>query len=212
MTKSLWTSPVATVAVLGVALAGAVAGCGDDDDDDAGTTTAAPVTTEAPEPTASPDSTPAPETTATPDTTSAPETTAPGEVVVADFNGAWEAASFVVTSQDDPSVTLDVIALGVVLTADADVDGNITGQAEVPEAFGGPITLDFTATFEVVDQETMAVAFVPNIPPLLTSFTGPFTFDGETLTITDENAVFDFDDGNGEVPAIAVTTLVTTPG
>ena len=204
MTKSMWTSPLATVAVLAVALAGAVAGCGDDDD--AGTTTSAPVTTEAPEPTT------APETTAAPDTTPVPETTAPGGVVVADFEGAWEAASFVVTSQDDPSVTLDVIALGVVHTADADVDGNITGQAEVPEAFGGPMTLEFTATFEVVDQESMAVAFVPNIPPLLTSFTGPFTFDGQTLTITDENSVFDFDNGNGEVPAIAVTTLVMTAG
>ena len=199
MKKSMWTSPLATAAVLAVALTGAVAGCGDDDD--AGSTTTAPVTTTA-----------APEPTAAPDTTSAPETTTPGGVVVADFEGAWEAASFVVTSQDDPSVTLDVIALGVVLNADADVDGNITGQAEVPEAFGGPLTLDFTATFEVVDQESMAVAFVPNIPPLLTSFTGPFTFDGQTLTITDEYAVFDFDYGNGEVPAIAVTTLVMTTG
>ena len=206
MKKSMWTSPLATAAVLAVALAGAVAGCGDDDD--AGSTTTAPVTT-----TAAPvTTTAAPEPTAAPDTTSAPETTTPGGVVVADFEGAWEAASFVVTSQDDPSVTLDVIALGVVLNADADVDGNITGQAEVPEAFGGPLTLDFTATFEVVDQESMAVAFVPNIPPLLTSFTGPFTFDGQTLTITDENAVFDFDNGNGEVPAIAVTTLVMTTG
>lgn len=202
MAKSLWAVRVAAAAVLGVALAGAVTGCGDDDD--ASTTTAAAETTEAPETTA------APETTEAPETTAAPVTTAPAGVVVADFEGAWEAASFTVTSQDDPSVTLDVIALGVVLTADADADGNITGQAEVPEALGGPLALDFTATFEVVDQESMAVAFVPNIPPLLTSFTGPFTFDGETLTIIDENAVFDFDDGEGEVPAISVTTLVKT--
>ena len=102
-------------------------------------------------------------------------------------------------------MTLDVIALGVVLTPDA--DGNITGQAEVPEAFGGPLTLEFTATFDVVDQETMTVTSVPDIAPLLTSFRGPFTFDGQALTIIDENAVFDFDDGNGDVPATAVTTL-----
>ncbi len=132
------------------------------------------------------------------------------DVVVADFEGSWEAASFVVTSQDDPAVTLDVIALGVALAAGADADGNVTGQAELPEALGGPLTLDFAGVFDVVDQETMTVSFDPDIPPLLTSFTGPFTFDGQTLTIVDENTVFDFDDGNGEVTATAVTTLVMT--
>jgi hypothetical protein len=107
-------------------------------------------------------------------------------------------------------VTLDVIALGVVLTAGADAEGNVTGQAELPEALGGPVTLDFAMGFEVVDQETMAVSFDPEIPPLLTSSSGPFTFDGQTLTIVDENAMFDFDDGNGAVPVTAVTTLVMT--
>lgn len=140
-----------------------------------------------------------------------PATTMPAtDVVASDFEGAWEAASFVVTSHDDPSVTLDVIALGVALTAEVDPEGNISGEAGVPEGLGGPLTLGFAGTFDVVDRETMSVAFVPEIPPLLTSFTGPFMFDGQTLVIVDENAMFDFDDGNGEVPATAVTTLVRT--
>lgn len=127
---------------------------------------------------------------------------------LADLEGSWEATSFTVTSNGDPALSIDVVALGATVTAETDDAGNLTGLLGVPEAFGGgPEPVTFSASFEILDEETMATTFDEEIPPLLTSFTGPFTFDGDTLTITDEEASFDFLDGGGLVSATAVTVL-----
>ena len=65
----------------------------------------------------------------------------------------------------------------------------------IPAALGGPAELPFAATLVIEDQETLTINFAQEIPPLITSYTGPFEFDGDTLTSTDENAVYDFGDG-----------------
>jgi len=181
-------------------MAVAAVGCGDDDSADDTTPTA---TTEAV--TTTEEATTTTEEVAT--TTEQTTTVAADEIDVSDFEGSWEATSYAITSKDDPSVTIDVVAAGAVLTAETDATGNLSGQVEVPEALGGPLTLDFAATFVLVDQETMTVTFNPEIPPLLTSFTGPFSVDETTMTLQDDGTVFDFGDGAGEVPATAEVVL-----
>lgn len=129
------------------------------------------------------------------------------DVSVGDFEGSWEATSFTITPADSPEFSLDAVAMGVTLEASVDDAGALTGVLEVPELLGGPATLDFGGEFVLEDQETLTLSFTPEIPPLLTSFSGPFTLSDDTLTITDENAVFDFGDGNGEVAVTAVVVV-----
>jgi hypothetical protein len=177
-----------------------VVGCGDDDEAD---DTTAPAATEDVTTTEEASTAEQPAATTEPTTTVAAD-----EVEVSDFEGSWEATSYAITSQADPSVTIDVIAAGAVMTAEADAEGGLTGEVDVPEALGGPLTLDFAATLVVVDQATMTVTFDPEIPPLLTNMTGPFVFDEPTVTLQDEDTVFDFGDGAGEVPVAAQVVLV----
>ena len=192
----MMTRGVSVVALVSLVAVSAV-GCGGDDEAD---DTTAPAATDAVTTTEE-----AATTTEEPVTTTE-QTTAADGIDVSDFQGSWEATSYEVTSKDDPSVTIDVIAAGAVLTAQTGPTGNLDGQVEIPEALGGPLTLDFAATFVLVDQETMTVTFDPEIPPLLTNFTGPFGLDETTMTLQDNDAVFDF--GSGEVPAIAEVVLV----
>lgn len=132
-----------------------------------------------------------------------------GDVTVGDFEGSWEASSFTMTSAEDPEQSMDLVGLGASFLADVDAEGTIDGAVGIPAALGGPAELPLAATFVIEDQETLTVNFEPEIPPLLTSYTGPFELDGDTLTTTDENAVFDFGDGN-PVAAIAVIVLQRT--
>jgi hypothetical protein len=69
-----------------------------------------------------------------------------------------------------------------------------------------PQTLPFNGTVALESQETVTVTFDQEFPPLLTSFTGPFSLEGNTLTLTDENAEFDF--GEGLEPATAEAVFV----
>jgi hypothetical protein len=202
MRTSKLLKSAASVAALAGLLVVSAAGCGDDDD--AADDTTAPASTEAV--TTTEDTATTTEDVAT--TTEQTTTVAADEIDVSDFEGSWEATSYAITSKADPAVTIDVIAAGAVLTAQTDTAGNLSGQVDVPEALGGPLTLDFAATFVLVDQETMAVTFDPEIPPLLTDFTGPFGLDETTMTLQDDDAVFDFGDGAGEVPATAEVVLV----
>jgi hypothetical protein len=128
------------------------------------------------------------------------------DVTVADFEGVWEATSYSVTSIDDPALSVDVVELGAGFAAEADAEGNIEGVVAVPAALGGPADLPFAATFVLEDQETLSLLFAQELPPLLTSYSGPFDLDGDTLTSTDENAVYDFGDGN-MTPATAVIIM-----
>lgn len=199
-TPKMMTRLVSVVALASLVAVSAV-GCGDDDEADDTTAPAATDTVTTTEDAAT--------TTEEPATTTEQTTTvAADEIEVSDFEGSWEASSYELTSQDDPSVTIDIIAAGAVLTARTGSTGDLIGQVEIPEALGGPLTLDFAATFVLVDQETMTVTFDPEIPPLLTDFTGPFGLDETTMTLQDNDAVFDFGDGAGEVPAIAEVVLV----
>ena len=126
-------------------------------------------------------------------------------ITLKDFEGSWEATSFVITSIDDPSTSLGLIAAGGAFTLVVDDSGNGEGSVVLPEALGG-ITLPFIGSVELVDQETIRVTFDQEIPPLLTNFAGPLMLEGDTMTVTDESSTFDF--GTGEVPVTGTFILV----
>jgi hypothetical protein len=130
-------------------------------------------------------------------------TTTEAELSLSEFEGSWTASSYTVTANDDPTKTVDLVATGATLTGETDDAGNLAGTLTLPPPLGGPDPLTFDATFTLEDPETLTVAFDPEIPPLLTGFTGPFTLEADTLTLTDTSGTFDFGDGGGEV---SVTT------
>ena len=129
------------------------------------------------------------------------------DVTLADFEGVWTGVSYTLTANDDPSLSVELISMGATVTFDTGDSGNASGTFGVPEAFGGPLELPVDATFELEDQETMTVTFEEEIPPLLTSYTGPFELEGDTMTLTDENASFELTEGAGPVPVTAVAVF-----
>jgi hypothetical protein len=54
----------------------------------------------------------------------------------------------------------------------------------------------------------VTVTFTPDIEPYLTGFTGSFTFEDDTITMTDEDATFDFDGDGTDEPVTAEVVLV----
>lgn len=127
--------------------------------------------------------------------------TEPEQITLADLAGLWEAQSYELTSNAAPEISMDLVVLGGSFTIDADATGDFTGTAGIPEAVGGPLTLPFLGTFELVTQDSMRVTFNPEIPPFLTNFTGWFELSGNTMHMIDENTSFDFDQDGVEEPA-----------
>ena len=127
--------------------------------------------------------------------------TEPEQITLADLAGYWEAQSYEVTSNAASEISFDLVTLGGAFTIDADDTGDFSGTAEIPEAMGGPLTLPFQGTFELVTQDSMRVTFDPEIPPFLTNFTGWFELSGNTMHMLDENTSFDFDQDGVEEPA-----------
>jgi hypothetical protein len=58
----------------------------------------------------------------------------------------------------------------------------------------------------------MTIAFTPEVPPLLTNTRGYFTLDGNEYTLTDEDALFDFDGDEVPEPASAYIEIERTGG
>jgi hypothetical protein len=131
----------------------------------------------------------------------------PAGLTLADFEGSWVATQYKVTSQAAPQVFLELIMLGGTFTMEADDTGAFTGQAEIPEVLGGPLTLPFQGVFQLVTQDSIAATFNPEIPPFLTDFTAWFELEGNTLQLIDENTTFDFEPDGQEDPAIFEGTM-----
>lgn len=127
------------------------------------------------------------------------------EITEADFEGSWTGLEYTITPKDDPAAAMELIAAGASFMLEVDDEGNFSGEMEIPAVLGGPLTIPAQGTFEVVDQETLRMTFNPEVPPFLTSYTGPFELDGDILTLTDESSTFDF--GAGEVPVTTVGKL-----
>ena len=136
----------------------------------------------------------------------------PAIIFTEDFEGFWEATSYTVTSDADPQISIDTIDEGATFVFDVNATGEAIGTAFIPAAFAGQDTTfeDFGASFELIYQNEMAIVFTPEEPPFLTNTQGSFTLVGDTFTLTDENAVFDFDGDQVPEPADAVVVMERT--
>jgi len=140
------------------------------------------------------------------------DTRGPSVIFVSDFEGYWEVTSYKVTSVASPDTSMDAVAMGATFGFDLDEDGQFLGDAFIPEALAGQdiVISDSPGYFYLVTQDTVQVAFTPEIPPFLTDFTGAFTMDADTMSVIDENATFDFDGDQVEEAAIFEGTMVRT--
>lgn len=121
------------------------------------------------------------------------------DITVGDLEGSWQASSVAITANDDPTAAMDLIAVGGTLLLETDESGRTEASLTLPAAAGGPADLTAIGQFELIDQETLGVDWEQEIPPMLIDYSGSFTLDGDTLTVTDENSMFDF--GSGVVPS-----------
>lgn len=121
------------------------------------------------------------------------------DVTLADFAGVWDAISYRVTSKANPAMTMDPIAVGGSMIATIDTEGRVTGTATMPDPAAGLVTLSWTAQITLLDQETIAIDFQPDIPPLLVDDTATFDLSGDTLVLENDDSTFDWDgDGTPE--------------
>lgn len=139
--------------------------------------------------------------------------TEPDGISAADFAGSWEVTSFVVTSHDDPNLSSDLIAGGAAIHVAVQPSGSFSGAAVIPGELVsipeiGVVTVPLAGVVRVVDQETLVVEFVPQIPPVFTTWNAEFTLIGDVLTAVDTDAEFDFGDDSTWDRAIFQTTMV----
>jgi hypothetical protein len=123
-----------------------------------------------------------------------------------DLAGTWEITEFSMTSAGDPAVTFDLIALGGSAHLGLQASGNFTGTAVIPGLLvgvpqGGPITLPLAGVVRLVDGVTLRIDFIPEIPPVFTALEAGFTLEGNSLTVVDEAATYDFDNDGAREPA-----------
>jgi len=117
---------------------------------------------------------------------------------VADLVGTWEATSFLWVSDADANVTFELVGAGgsfaLVIAADGSFTGNFAMGTEV-ETFAGTIS---------ISGSNLVITDDPDIdgPSTLA-----FTLDGNTLTMTDNDETFDFDDDGVEEDANSVMVL-----
>jgi len=137
----------------------------------------------------------------------------PDLIEISDFEGEWVITQYKATWKDVPSVSLELISLGGAMEFDLDEAGEFTGRAFIPASLAG-MTLELAAqgNMEIVTQDTIQVSFAPEQPPFLTGFRGAFTLSGNTVTLYDENAEFDFDGDMQMDPSIFEGTMVKNDG
>jgi hypothetical protein len=137
----------------------------------------------------------------------------PPIIFTADFEGHWEATGYTVTSNANPMVSINTIDEGAEFVFDVGTDGTALIDVSIPGSLTGGEDVDLTdvpGAFQLDYQDTMTIAFTPEIPPFLTNTRGHFAFEGDECTLTDENTYFDF--GEGPVPATAVVEVERTSG
>lgn len=126
-------------------------------------------------------------------------------LTIADFAGTWAAALFRLTSVENTLNAFELIALGGSLTVTVAADGTFTGSATGIDLTAVPptmTTIPLSGQFVLVDQTTLTIDFIPEVPPFFTDETMTFTLEGNTLALHDDATTFDFDGNGTEDPAI----------
>ncbi len=120
-----------------------------------------------------------------------------GSATPADLVGQWIANAYTVTSVADPTMSSELIALGMTLTitfTETSYTGVVTFPGEPQEDFSGTYTIEGQSLIldEVgeVDLETMAYSLV-----------------GSILTLSGDDDSYDFDDDGQEEPVTFVIVL-----
>ena len=126
--------------------------------------------------------------------------TGPDEITIADLVGSWTAASLVFTNNADPGQTFDVVAAG--------------GETRMTVLDHGGARIWFTLG-DFSDEWDAQLGLSGNTlsatPAEATRSARAWTvsLDGNVLTLTDENASFDFTlNGGAEIPVTEVVVFV----
>ena len=126
----------------------------------------------------------------------------PGEAVtIDDFVGSWNATSYVVTNNSDPSVELNLIAL------DAEFRFTMLEKGRVRTWFTlGTYSDEWDSQAELTDNGTLVLTPAETARGVDTL---DYVIDNNTLELTNHNASFDFTlTGATEVPATSVMMFV----
>lgn len=138
--------------------------------------------------------------------------TEPDELTIADLAGSWQGTQFSVTSQANPALVFDLISSGGSVNVSVQTQGTFTGTASLPgDLIGSPelgvITVPLAGVMRLMNEATLRIDYIPEIPPIFTTMDPEFTLNGNSLTIIDDTADFDFDGDGVEEPAIFRGTL-----
>jgi len=136
----------------------------------------------------------------------------PALLKISDLEGSWNTTTYTVTSRTGEKVTIDLIELGAAFSFEVADDGSFEGRFFLPAAMKhfppqGKQEETPAGDFALIDQDTILINVMPDIPPLLTDTRGAFTLDGKTLSFTDTDAMLDLDGDQQPDPAIAEATL-----
>jgi hypothetical protein len=129
---------------------------------------------------------------------------APEDTVFDRLAGSWRGTEFVVSSLADPSISMNLVEMGGGLDLDFTPAGAFSGSAVLPGAVAGLpglITIPLSGVVKLVDEETLRIDFVPEVPPVFSTFTTTFTLDEHRFEIVDPGSSFDFDKDGVNEPA-----------
>ncbi|MFH1679773.1 MAG: hypothetical protein ABIH26_03915 [Candidatus Eisenbacteria bacterium] len=123
----------------------------------------------------------------------------PDLITIEDFAGTWNAAAFQMTANANPAMMLDLIAIGGSLTMISGATGAFTATALIPNPQTMELdTIPLAGYYSLLSQDSVTIAFTPEIPPLFTDLSVLFTLDEDTLDILNEDTLFDFDEDGTE--------------
>lgn len=113
-------------------------------------------------------------------------------ITIETLAGTWNATQFQFTNTADPTQTVDVIALGVTFTIVVSANGDYAATMQEPG--------------ELPEVEEGTVSIVGDVITVSESGQGsptPFSAvrSGNTLTLTNTDEEYDFDEDGGEEPA-----------
>ncbi len=115
----------------------------------------------------------------------------PGNVSQDDLAGVWTATQFLLTSTDDPAMSVDMIALGATFTLTINADGTYSEAGLFP---GNPPEVENGSGTYVIQGTNIILTETDDPEP----FTVAFVLSGNTLTLTSTDETFDFDDDGVE--------------
>ncbi len=123
--------------------------------------------------------------------------TGPGEGPMREYAGTWMSTATLVQHKDNPLIAFDVVAYGGTLTFHIEASGHFSGTAAIPSALlgrpgMGTITVPLLGVMQLLSENTVWIRFTPEMPPLFQTMNSTFVRNGRSLTLTDDEGLFDF--------------------